>query len=145
MHMPIQDPVAVHDAASDDDAVLIRNALIAAGIEAYVSESEPQAESHQPQVWVDRSDLARAAQVVYDYESQAWERRANQQATENLEPIDVVCDCGQTTRFSALQRGTVEECPACGAFLDVGEPDELEDWGTPEDEEAAEKEEEDTP
>ncbi len=34
--------------------------------------------------------------------------------------LEVTCEsCGQTSMFAAISRGTVQECPECGAYLDV--------------------------
>jgi hypothetical protein len=151
--MPLQDPVAVYNAESNVEAIQVCNALVAEGIEAHVTEDDSAvglsiygrlAEIHKPQVWVAREDVERARPVLIDFERRAAELRAG--AVGKGEPIEVVCACGRTTTFPGTQRGSVQECPACGAFLDVGEPDDSEDWGSPEDEEQAEeKDEEDTP
>ena len=37
-------------------------------------------------------------------------------------------DCGQPLRFPARQRGNVQECPHCGAFVDVPGGEEFDDW-----------------
>jgi hypothetical protein len=38
-------------------------------------------------------------------------------------PVDVVCEeCGQASTFPPAQRGTVQHCPHCSAYLDVGPP-----------------------
>jgi Zn finger protein HypA/HybF involved in hydrogenase expression len=57
--------------------------------------------------------------------------------TEN---VFVRCDeCGQTSRFTAKDRGSVQECPHCGEYVDVGKSDDFE---TPDDT-AAEKNDDD--
>jgi hypothetical protein len=145
--MPLQDPVAVYNAASNVEAIQVCNALVAAGIEAHITEDHSAvgfsvygrlAEIHKPQVWVARADIERARPVLIEYERRAAELQPQEVGIG--EPIEVVCDCGQTTRFPATQRGSVQECPACGAFLDVGEAEDSEDWGEPEPDETAEGE-----
>jgi hypothetical protein len=48
--------------------------------------------------------------------------------------IEVTCEgCGQTGRFPPAQRGSVQECPHCGAFVDVeGRAGSRESEGAPE-------------
>lgn len=49
-------------------------------------------------------------------------RGANEGAAPGGVPIEVLCEeCGERTSFPAAQRGSVQECPHCGTFLDVGE------------------------
>jgi hypothetical protein len=39
-----------------------------------------------------------------------------------IERVDVTCEaCKTTTTFTGEQRGTVQECAECGAYLDVPE------------------------
>jgi hypothetical protein len=45
------------------------------------------------------------------------------------ERVEVVCEeCGCRASFPAQERGTVQECPKCGAYVDVGGEDVPEDW-----------------
>lgn len=140
--MPLQDPVAVYNAANNIEAHQVADALSAAGIEAQVSEeasggglalSGAMAENDKSQVWVARVDAERAGGVLTEYEAQARELRDKQAA--DAPPIEVTCACGQVTRFSAALNGSVQDCPACGEFLDVGIQADSEDWGEPEPEE----------
>jgi hypothetical protein len=57
-------------------------------------------------------------------------KRASQPTgSESGLPIEVVCDeCDQKSLFPANQRGTIQDCPACGAFVDVGEVDEQDPY-----------------
>ena len=42
-------------------------------------------------------------------------------------PLDVVCEeCGKSSTFPARQRGTVQSCPHCSAYLDVEPTDGTE-------------------
>jgi hypothetical protein len=78
-------------------------------------------EIHKPQVWVERVDVERTKPILEAYERTASERRASRERVAGGEPsIDVICEeCGKTTTFSALLRGSVEHCCHCGAHVDV--------------------------
>jgi hypothetical protein len=118
--MALQDPVAVYDAANDVDAQLLCNLLNEAGVEAYITEDDAQVGQFlKPQVWVDRSAIDRAKPILQDHE-----RRQQPQETAQADDavVESVCEeCGKRTAFSASQEGTVQTCPQCGAYMDVGE------------------------
>jgi hypothetical protein len=45
------------------------------------------------------------------------------------DPVEVDCEeCGRRCEFPAEQNGSVQECPHCGAYLDVGDAGLPEDW-----------------
>ena len=111
------------------------------GIEAFAAEDLSPAgmwmfgtlpEIHKPQVWVSRADAERARIAVLHYEdetaaAQAEAEAAASEANESAEPIEVECDeCGQTTLFPGGQHGTIQDCPHCGAYVDVGEFDDTD-------------------
>ena len=65
--MPLKDPFAAYNAAHNVEAELVRNALVAAGIEAHFTEDlmslgmfafGPIPELHRPQVWIEPSNRA---------------------------------------------------------------------------------------
>jgi hypothetical protein len=120
MNMTLQDPVAVYDAANDVDAQLLCNLLNDAGVEAYVTEDDAQVgQVMKPQVWVDRSAIDRAKPILQDHERRQEGQGAAQAGDANVESV---CEeCGQRTAFPADQKGTVQCCPQCGAYMDVGE------------------------
>jgi hypothetical protein len=134
--MPIKDPIVAYVAASNMEAHLLKSVLINAQIDAAVEEDVSQmgvwmfglaSQLHRPKVWVERADLARATQILADYEEESAERRAADASTTDL--IDVKCeDCGVTSRFPAAQRGTVQSCPKCLSYVDVGDDDPDFDW-----------------
>ena len=117
--MALQDPVAVYDAASDIEAQQICNLLNEAGVEAYLTEDDAQVgQVMKPQVWVDRSAIDRAQPMLQEYERR--QQRGTAQADDAV--VESVCEeCGKRTAFSASQEGTVQTCPQCGAYMDVGE------------------------
>ena len=122
--MAIRDPVAVYNAANNVEANLVRIALINSGVPASVT--EPIAGEwmfiDKPQVWVDRADIERAKPILEEYERRALEQGAaapGDGATGS--PIELVCEeCGQRGSFPATQRGSVQQCPHCKAYVDVG-------------------------
>ncbi len=130
--MPLHDPVAVYNT----EALFVRDALIGAGVEAFLIEDVSQVgtwvggmipEIHKPQVWVARADVERAKPVLDAFERRAQQLRAAGPQTSG-EAIETVCeDCGRPASFPAEQQGSVQECPHCGAFMDVGD-DAAADW-----------------
>jgi hypothetical protein len=134
-------PIAAYNAVNDLEAHLICSMLNAAGVEAYTIEDRSQVgtwiggylpQIHRAQVWVDRSDIGRAAPILEDYKRRAAERRTLDEAGP---PIEVVCEeCGTHSSFPANKRGSVQHCPGCGAFVDVGDEEPFDDWGETPDE-----------
>jgi hypothetical protein len=133
--MPLQDPVAVYNAADNMQAQMVCNALIAAGLEAHVTEDVSQAgvwvggvisEIHKPQVWVDRTNVERAVPILREFEERAAE--LHDDATEEVDDaamIDALCEeCGDFSTFPASQRGSVQVCPHCNAYMDVEKAEE---------------------
>jgi hypothetical protein len=145
--MGLRDPIAVYNAADNMEAVFVRDALVAAGIEAYVTEDVSQVgawvggfipELHKPQVWVERADSERARPVLDNYEERAAHLRGDRASAALAEPpVEVVCDrCGGHASFPATQEGSVQQCPHCGAYLDVGDTETTDGWGDAEGEPA---------
>lgn len=136
--MPLSDPVAVYNAANNWEAHVVCNLLIDAGIEASVTEDVSPvgvcgigllSEIHKPQVWADRSEIDRVKPILDDYE----QRQRKQQAVDAKKlvsgdgSIKAVCEeCGRSSKFPAEQDGSVQDCPHCGAFMDVGEMPDFE-------------------
>ncbi|MDB5311636.1 MAG: hypothetical protein JWO38_5838 [Gemmataceae bacterium] len=137
--MAFRDPFAAYNAASNVEAHLICGALIEAGVEAMVVEDVSQvgvwlgglvSEIHKPQVWIERTDIARAKPVLDEYERRAAGRRvADQRDTGAGEPVEVTCEeCGKRAVFPAGQKGSVQSCPHCRAYVDVGDEVGFEGW-----------------
>jgi hypothetical protein len=123
--------VAIFTASSNSRAQVLCHALVQAGVEAYVTEDESlvglwMGETlpgiHSPKVWVEREEAPRAAAILEELQRREDELR--QSAAEGGEELEVTCSaCQSTARFPASQRGSVQVCPHCGAYLDVGEDD----------------------
>jgi hypothetical protein len=137
--MALRDPVAVYNAADNMQAIFVRDALIAAGVDAFVIEDVSQVgtwvgglvpEIHKPQVWVERTEIERAKPVLDEFERRANELRDARAEAGAIGPaIEVVCEeCGRPASFPAAQEGSVQQCPHCGEYIDVGEGDMPEGW-----------------
>jgi hypothetical protein len=133
---PVHDPVAVFTAETSVEAHFLRNLLADAGIEAHasgdlpgVSEGGLTADASAPQVWVDREDAPLALRVIDDYEQRCAERRGETDDAADGAFAEAVCDaCGERSFFPAALHGTVQNCPHCNAYVDVGD-DAGEDIG----------------
>ncbi len=154
--MPLHDPVAVYNAATNIEAHVVRTALLNAGIEAHVTEDVSQVgtwmlgllpEIHRPQVWVDREHIDRARPVLVEYDrARAVQAGALSLQAIDAPPIDVLCeDCGQRTLFGAALRGSIQRCPHCGAYVDVGQDDFWEQWQGADDAEDETESKQDSP
>lgn len=138
--MALRDPFAAYNAGSNIEAHLVCGLLVDAGIEAVVIEDVSQVgvwvggtigELHKPQVWIERADIEPARTVLTEYERRAAERRAAERDTAGSAgpPVKVVCEeCGKASEFPAAQRGTVQSCPHCRAYVDVGDEVGFEGW-----------------
>ncbi len=136
--MALRDPVAVYHAANNDEVYLVQNALADGGIEAFVAEDNSQAgtlalglipELHKPQVWIERADIDRAKPILDEFER----RKAELQTVDGEvtgPDIEAACEeCGGQASFPASQKGSVQQCPHCGAYVDVGVDEADDDWG----------------
>jgi hypothetical protein len=129
--LALRDPIAVYDAATNVEAQLIKLALNEAGVEAFAAEDVSTAGIwmfgtlpgiNKPQVWISSEDRDRALAVLQEYERGNAERyRAAGQRKRHLGPeIEVLCeDCGRTAKFPSSQHGSIQDCPHCGAYVDV--------------------------
>jgi Putative prokaryotic signal transducing protein len=127
--MNLKDPVPAYDGADTVEVHILQNLLDEAGITAFIMEDDSPvgmwgglvAETDKPQVWIEREDLERAKPVLVDYERLIVERRAaDADADTKVAPIKVTCDkCHKESTFPHAQIGSVQLCPACGAYVDV--------------------------
>ena len=141
--MELHDPVAIYLAASNLEAHQIAGALHVADIASHVIEdNDPRGVwlgglnsiIHKPRIWVSTSDRERAEIVIRDFELANQERRIASQAQvtqSSSDWIDVCCEkCGEDSRYPIEQNGTVQNCPICYAFVDVGSEVEFHEWDT---------------
>jgi hypothetical protein len=133
--MALRDPFAAYNAANNLEAHMVCNLLNDAGVEAVVIEDVSQvgvwlggliSEIHKPQVWIEREDIDRAKPVLDEYERRSADRRKEE---ADAPPVEVVCgECGQGSTFPAAQKGSVQNCPHCHAYVDVGDDVPFEGW-----------------
>jgi len=130
--MALRDPVVVYRAEDNLEAQLVCSLLNDAGVEARVTGVFGLAfeGSYYPEVWIERSDVDRAKPVLDDYERQKAQRQEADEKTVAGEAatVEVCCEeCGETSVFPAEQKGTVQDCPHCGAYVDVGDVPDSEE------------------
>lgn len=136
--MGIRNPIAVYNAEDNIEAQLLCQHLEDNGIEACAVMDEAVTglwafgklpEIHKPQVWVDKSNCDAAAAVLREYEAELIKRRRASKARDlGADTIDAICEeCGKTSTFAAAKKGTTQDCKHCGAFVDVGEVEEITD------------------
>lgn len=143
--MPLQDPVVLCSVETNTHAEMIRDFLIQAGVEAHLTENMSGeggtvlgglvSPAQGPQVWVERTDAERATALLDELEQQRT------LLAEDAPDIETVCEeCGGKSTFPASDADTVQTCPHCGAYMDVGAGGESpEDWGEPEEESASDE------
>lgn len=130
--MAIQDPVAAYAAASNMEAMLVQQFLESHGVEAHAAEDHSVVGHsiwgsmpgiHKPQVWINRDDAERVAPLLAEFERRKAERDIERAEVEG-ETILVDCEaCEQSSVFAKSLEGSIQDCPHCGAFVDVGESD----------------------
>ena len=134
--MELHDPVAIYTAASDLEAYEIVELLQGSEIPAQVIEDMNLLDGlnppvHAAKVWVSSRDMERATAVTQAYEARIQQRELAHHVPVDLQSewIDARCDkCGTVTRYAPIQKGTVENCPNCYAFMDIGSDVDFDDW-----------------
>ena len=134
--MNLKDPIAVYTAATNLEAHVIVNMLNDNGVPAFAVEDQSGAslwmfgtisQFHDPKVWIDKSSVSEAEKLIDSFEKRQNERRNVSTQTQELH---VVCDvCGKTTTYPGTLNGTVQRCPQCDTFIDVGELNWDQDFG----------------
>jgi hypothetical protein len=136
-HPPDESVVEVYRAKNGAQAHLFATALTEAGIKAEVqgkifhppmaTADNPMTDSapwwDAPRILVRTADAERAKRLLLELE----ERARNEAQEAKASPlIEVACEeCGSLVSFPESQRGSVQSCPQCGAYVDV--EDELPD------------------
>lgn len=71
-----------------------------------------------------RAALAEQRELLAEVKA-SHERRAARTGT-----VTAVCEeCGKASDWPAADMGTTQDCPYCGRFMDVPDPDAEGDWG----------------
>jgi len=136
--LKLNEPVVAYIAESNFEAKNLVNVLARNGIDAHCEEDlsgmEGAAAANvgsflKPKIWVDKSQLENAVAVLREFEE---EKQAKLRAAGDAPPVSSTCDeCGEVSLFAAEFADTVQDCPKCGKFMDVGDmgwAEEL-DWG----------------
>lgn len=78
------------------------------------------------EVWaVNLDDAEQARSLIVEYEETLDDLLAKKQSAG---PVSTRCDlCGYASTFEGDQRGTVQNCPHCGNYLDVPDDDACDD------------------
>jgi hypothetical protein len=98
---------------------------------------------HEFEIWVVKPDDAeKARELIEDQRSAVAalrEREARRAARTGI--VTAACEeCGESSEWPAAEMGTTQDCPHCGCFMDVPDPDEnWDDLDVGTEEEAAEK------
>lgn len=127
--MDLKKPVVVYVAGSNLESHLIVTMLVNRGIPAYAVEDQSGvsiwmfgtiSQFHKPKIYVEETDVEKAMELIEHYEETERERRSAQGTDRSIE---ATCEeCGKTSRFSESQRGTLQDCPHCQEYVDVGPP-----------------------
>ena len=129
----MDNPIVIYKAIDNWEAQFVRVLLEQEGIEAMAVDDLSVVGLmtigtlpgiHQPKVYVDRSQGEAAAAIVRQYvERLQQERGVSRLAGGDAAAVEAICEkCGKKTTFKASQRGTIQECRHCGAYLDAGGP-----------------------
>jgi hypothetical protein len=137
--MEFKEPFKIYTAASNMEAHMIVSILNSEGVAAFADEDQSVVslwafgtirQFHQPNVWIDKSNVQKAAELIRHFEEQ---KRNRENADSSGNELQVECEaCGKMSTFPSSLDGTTQECSHCGAYIDVGELDWDEDFGEPE-------------
>ena len=80
----------------------------------------------RPRLFVSRSDAERAVALIVEYERR--QRPRTQPPGHTTELVRADCgSCGREVSFPSAKEGTIQPCPACHEYMDVGHPDWAEE------------------
>lgn len=133
--MALTHPYPAYNAANDLEAHLVCNLLNDAEIEAVVSDDASPVgawlgsmipEVQKSRVMIDEADIDRARPLLDEYQRRLIERQ-HADAVEGS--IEAICpECGERYSFPISQQGTVQNCPHCDAYIDVGDESSSSEW-----------------
>ena len=136
--MDFKEPLKVYTAESNVEAQMIVTMLESHGIAAFAEEDQSGvslwsfgriSQFHQPNVWIEKAMAAAAVEHIRQFE-QTKRERAN--PSSDGPQIEVECEeCGKSAMYAEILRGSVQECPHCSEYVDIGELDWEDDFGTP--------------
>jgi hypothetical protein len=92
-------------------------------------DADPSADGFE--VWVRDSGQAETARGLVESAMRRAEARLREERLAKAPPVEVVCeDCGGVNTYLGKERGTVQSCRHCEAYVDVPDEDEAdgEEW-----------------
>lgn len=142
--MQFKKPTVIFTAESNVECHLIVEILANAGIAAHAVEDTSGAslfafgtlsQFHQPNVYVEESDSAKAKELIQQFEASKQSRLPKNKDPDGAgATITATCEeCGKESQFPESANGTTEDCPHCSAYMDVGDLGWDEDFGTSDD------------
>ena len=143
--MEMRDGVVAYIVASNLEAQDVCSLLRAEGISAMAVEDASPAgmwigglapQLHKPEVWVQKADAERVHPILEAYKQRLAKRQDAGVTGKSVDgelitagSIEATCEeCGQRSTFPISQNETVQTCPHCGEFMDVGNIEEIEGW-----------------
>ena len=137
--MKFRDPVSIYTASTNHDAHRLCHILVDSGIAAIVVEDNSAAGIawvgtlpgiHQPQIWVERHNTEPARQILMELEGTSTPTDPEYQPKPKpTGPVFVRCEsCERESEFPGEQFGTIQTCPFCAAYVDVGDDVDFDDW-----------------
>jgi len=121
-----RDMICVYHAADVEQAEVLVTWLAEHGIEALVKDTYAATMLPTPLIVaprgievcvMDPEQAERAAALLREQFAEASAQRGPEPPGGTIE---ATCEeCGQSARFPASQRGTVQSCPHCGRYVDV--------------------------
>lgn len=116
------EPVCIRKAGTLEEASIIVAWLADQGVEAHIADADNPGviafgitDPEGIMVFVkDQATAERAGTLLMDHDNE-------HESTETGGDVDVTCDaCGETFHCDADMTGKTQECPKCGAYVDVG-------------------------
>jgi hypothetical protein len=131
-------PLTVFVAENSDLADAVLKLLGSAGIEAEAASPPPKAESEpitgitelvtSDEIEIRVTNLKQveaAKELLTSAVNAAALREVRDKRANRTGTVSAVCeDCGKSSEWPASDMGTTENCPHCGAFMDIPDPDD---------------------
>lgn len=109
----------------------VMNLMTLGGLEGLTALLPGTVSSRGMEVWVkDPSQAAEARQLLADFKA-----LKETDGAAGVGTIEALCEeCGTASLFPAKERGSVQSCPHCGAYMDVTDEPPEPDGEQPDDE-----------
>ena len=118
-------PVCIRRTGTVEEAEILVAWLDAKGVKATIADPDSTGvfafgvtDTEGVEIYVADEETAKRAKTLLAEHDKERDAAASQEASS--ETVDVKCgECGQINAFRPEQRGTVQECEECNAFIDV--------------------------